>query len=120
MSLALQVLAAVGGLGYGILVYIGFAFAPSAHAGVFVNGGIPFWTIVLMAVMSGFRIARPALDRPGGGAGRGRGGEAGARPGWGRPAFGRACRCGAEQQRGECGGEQRRGRSGLCAWSPVR
>jgi len=28
-----MVLAAVGGLGYGILVYSGFAFAPSAHAG---------------------------------------------------------------------------------------
>lgn len=56
-----MVLAAVGGLGYGILVYCGFAFAPSAHAGVFVNGGIPFWTIVLMAVMSGFRIARPTV-----------------------------------------------------------
>ncbi len=56
-----MVLAAVGGLGYGLLVYSGFAFAPSAHAGVFVNGGIPFWTIVIMAVMSGFRIARPTV-----------------------------------------------------------
>ena len=56
-----MVLAAVAGLGYGILVYSGFAFAPSAHAGVFVNGGIPFWTIVIMAVMSGFRIARPTV-----------------------------------------------------------
>lgn len=56
-----MVLAAVGGLGYGILVYSGFAFAPSAHAGVFVNGGIPFWTIVIMAVMSSFRIARPTV-----------------------------------------------------------
>ena len=56
-----MVLAAVGGLGYGILVYVGFAFAPSAHAGVFVNGGIPFWTIVLMALMTGFRIARPTV-----------------------------------------------------------
>ena len=56
-----MVLAAVAGLGYGILVYCGFAFAPSAHAGVFVNGGIPFWTILMMAVMSGFRIARPTV-----------------------------------------------------------
>ena len=56
-----MVLAAVAGLGYGILVYSGFAFAPSAHAGVFVNGGIPFWTIVIMAVTSGFRIARPTV-----------------------------------------------------------
>ncbi len=56
-----MVLALVGGLGYGLLVYCGFAFAPSAHAGVFVNGGIPFWTIVIMAVMTGFQIARPTV-----------------------------------------------------------
>lgn len=55
------VLACVGGLAYGLCVYWGFAFAPSAHAGVFVNGGIPFWTIVIMAVTSGFRIARPTV-----------------------------------------------------------
>lgn len=48
------VLALFGGLGYGLLVYSGFAFAPTAHAGVFVNGGIPFWTIVIVALMSGF------------------------------------------------------------------
>ena len=45
------VLACVGGLAYALCVYWGFAFAPGAHAGVFVNGGIPFWTIVIMAVM---------------------------------------------------------------------
>jgi len=55
------VLACVGGLAYGLCVYWGFAFAPSAHAGVFVNGGIPFWTIVIMAVTSGLRIARPTV-----------------------------------------------------------
>ena len=55
------VLACVGGLAYALCVYWGFAFAPSAHAGVFVNGGIPFWTIVIMAVTSGFRIARPTV-----------------------------------------------------------
>ncbi len=52
------VLALFGGLGYGLLVYSGFAFAPTAHAGVFVNGGIPFWTIVIVALMSGFRLER--------------------------------------------------------------
>jgi len=51
-------LALFGGLGYGLLVYSGFAFAPTAHAGVFVNGGIPFWTIVIVAVLAGFRLAR--------------------------------------------------------------
>ena len=52
------VLALFGGLGYGLLVYSGFAFAPTAHAGVFVNGGIPFWTVVMVAVLTGFQIAR--------------------------------------------------------------
>ena len=52
------VLAVFGGLGYGLLVYSGFAFAPSAHAGIFVNGGIPFWAVVLTAVMSGFKLSR--------------------------------------------------------------
>ncbi|MDD2729508.1 EamA family transporter [Malikia sp.] len=39
-------LALFGGLGYCLLAYSGFAFAPIAHAGVFVNGGIAFWTIL--------------------------------------------------------------------------
>lgn len=47
-----------GGLGYGLLVYSGFAFAPSAHAGVFVNGGIPFWTVLIVAIMARFHMAR--------------------------------------------------------------
>lgn len=51
-------LALVGGLGYGLLVYSGFAFAPSAHAGIFVNGGIPFWAVVLSAIVSGFKLSR--------------------------------------------------------------
>lgn len=55
------VLALVGGLGYGLLVYSGFAFAPSAHAGVFVNGGIPFWTVVIVAVLARFHIARQTV-----------------------------------------------------------
>ncbi len=55
------VLALFGGLGYAILVYAGFAFAPSAHAGVFVNGGIPFWTVLLVGALAGFRIARHVL-----------------------------------------------------------
>ncbi|MCV2217790.1 DMT family transporter [Thauera sp. Sel9] len=54
-------LALFGGLGYGILVYSGFAFAPSAHAGVFVNGGIPFWTVAIVAVAAGFHIARQTV-----------------------------------------------------------
>jgi drug/metabolite transporter (DMT)-like permease len=53
-----MVLALFGGLGYGLLVYSGFAFAPSAHAGVFVNGGIPFWTVILTAVLVGVKLSR--------------------------------------------------------------
>ncbi|HSG24403.1 MAG TPA: DMT family transporter, partial [Azonexus sp.] len=30
----------------------------TAHAGVFVNGGIPFWTVVMVAVMAGFKMPR--------------------------------------------------------------
>lgn len=45
-----------GGLGYGLCVYSGFSFAPSAHAGVFVNGGIPFWTVILVGVLAGFKL----------------------------------------------------------------
>ena len=56
------VLALFGGLGYGIMVYSGFAFAPSAHAGVFVNGGIPFWTVIIMAVMAN-TMAMTARER---------------------------------------------------------
>ena len=53
-----MVLALFGGLGYGILVYSGFSFAPSAHAGIFVNGGIPFWTVVITASLAGFKLSR--------------------------------------------------------------
>lgn len=55
------VLAVFGGLGYGLLVYAGFAFAPSAHAGIFVNGGIPFWTVVIVATLARFHIARQTV-----------------------------------------------------------
>jgi len=47
-----------GGLGYGLLIYSGFSFAPSAHAGVFVNGGIPFWTVLLLAALTRFHLPR--------------------------------------------------------------
>ena len=53
-----MVLAVFGGLGYGLFVYSGFSFAPSAHAGVFVNGGIPFWTVVIIAATARLRIPR--------------------------------------------------------------
>ncbi|MDE3009483.1 MAG: DMT family transporter [Pseudomonadota bacterium] len=40
-------LACSGGLGYGLLVYVGFSLAPAAHAGVLVNGGIPLFTTLI-------------------------------------------------------------------------
>jgi len=54
-------LALCGGIGYSLLVYAGFAHAPTAHAAVFVNGGIPFWTVLILAVLSGFRVAPMTL-----------------------------------------------------------
>ncbi|MGE0013657.1 MAG: DMT family transporter [Azoarcus sp.] len=56
-----MVLTLFGGLGYALLVYSGFSFAPSAHAGVFVNGGIPFWTVIMLGIGTGFRIPRAVL-----------------------------------------------------------
>ena len=55
------VLALLGGVGYCTLAYVGFAYAPVSHAGVFVNGGIGFWTIVIMAFMTGFHIPRQTV-----------------------------------------------------------
>ncbi|AUN93458.1 EamA/RhaT family transporter [Pseudazoarcus pumilus] len=55
------VLAMVAGVGYSLLAYSGFAYAPTAHAGVFINGGIPFWTVILVAVTAGFHLSRRVL-----------------------------------------------------------
>ena len=55
------ILAAVGGLSYGIFVYAGFAFAPAAHAGILVNGGIPFATALVSWAVLGYRPGRRAL-----------------------------------------------------------
>ena len=48
--LPLRVTATVGlfgGLLYGLLAYIGFVFAPAAHASVLLPGSLPFWTSLL-------------------------------------------------------------------------
>jgi len=55
------VLAMVAGVGYSVLAYSGFAYAPTAHAGVFINGGIPFWTVILVAATAGFHLSRRVL-----------------------------------------------------------
>jgi drug/metabolite transporter (DMT)-like permease len=39
-------LAAIGGVGYASLAYLGFAFAPAAHAAIWLNGMLPFATAV--------------------------------------------------------------------------
>jgi drug/metabolite transporter (DMT)-like permease len=52
------VLSIFGGLGYSLFVYSGFVYAPSAHAGVFVNGGIPFWAAILVAFSSQFKMPK--------------------------------------------------------------
>jgi len=51
----LPVLAALGGMSYGLLVYSGFSLAPAAHAGILVNGGIPFATALIAWLILGHR-----------------------------------------------------------------
>ncbi|NVO08046.1 MAG: DMT family transporter, partial [Rhodoferax sp.] len=55
------VLASLGGLGYGLFAYSGFALAPAAHAGILVNGGIPFATAVVAWIALGYRPGRRAI-----------------------------------------------------------
>jgi drug/metabolite transporter (DMT)-like permease len=54
----LLVLGGFGGLGYGLLVYTGFSLAPASHAGILVNGGIPFATALFAWPLLGFRPKR--------------------------------------------------------------
>jgi drug/metabolite transporter (DMT)-like permease len=51
----LAVLAAFGGIGYALLVYSGFSLAPAAHAGILVNGGIPFASALIAWLILGHR-----------------------------------------------------------------
>lgn len=51
----LVALAAFGGMGYGLFVYSGFALAPTAHAGILVNGGIPFASALIAWLILGHR-----------------------------------------------------------------
>ena len=51
----LAVLAAFGGMSYGLFVYSGFSLAPTAHAGILVNGGIPFATALIAWFILGHR-----------------------------------------------------------------
>jgi len=60
-GMQLLILAAVGGLSYSLFVYSGFALAPAAHAGILVNGGIPFATALVSWAAMGYRPGRRAL-----------------------------------------------------------
>ena len=59
--LQLLILAAFGGMIYGLFVYSGFALAPAADAGILVNGGIPFATALVSWAAMGYRPGRRAL-----------------------------------------------------------
>ena len=50
-----SVVAFFGSLGYALAVYTGFSLAPAAHAGVLVNGGIPFLTAIIAWLALGQR-----------------------------------------------------------------
>ena len=54
----LAVLAALGGMSYGLFVYAGFSLAPTAHAGILVNGGIPFASALIAWLILGHRPGR--------------------------------------------------------------
>ena len=51
----LAVLAVLGGMSYALFVYSGFSLAPTAHAGILVNGGIPFASALLAWLILGRR-----------------------------------------------------------------
>ncbi|MDB5896395.1 MAG: putative transporter, EamA-like family [Rhodoferax sp.] len=57
LSLRLTALTgAFGGLGYALLVYSGFFFAPATHASVLMPGSLPLWTTLLAAALLRDRI----------------------------------------------------------------
>jgi drug/metabolite transporter (DMT)-like permease len=45
-----------GGLGYALLVYSGFFYAPATHAAVLLPGSLPLWTTLLAALLLHDRI----------------------------------------------------------------
>ena len=59
--LQLLILSACGGLAYALLAYAGFSLAPAAHAGILVNGGIPFATLIIAWLALGVRPATQTL-----------------------------------------------------------
>ncbi len=49
-------LAATAGLGFGLLAFSGFTFAPAAHGAALMHGVLPLWTAVLAALVLGERF----------------------------------------------------------------
>lgn len=60
-ALQLFILSMSGGLAYGLLVYVGFSLAPAVHAGVLVNGGIPFATALIAWGFMDYHPGRRAI-----------------------------------------------------------
>lgn len=57
LGLRITVLAgAFGGVGYALLAYTGFFYAPAAHASVLMPGSLPLWTTLLAALVLHDRI----------------------------------------------------------------
>jgi drug/metabolite transporter (DMT)-like permease len=52
------VLALLAGIGYCLLAYSGFLFAPAAHAAVLLPGSLPLWTALLASLWLGERLTR--------------------------------------------------------------
>lgn len=57
-DIRILVLALIGGVAYSIFVYEGFGHAPAAHAAIWLNGLLPFWTAIAALI-----ILREALSR---------------------------------------------------------
>ena len=59
--LRLFIFGSIGGIAYSSFVYVGFSLAPAAHAGILVNGGIPFATALISLAFMGYRPGRRAV-----------------------------------------------------------
>ncbi len=57
----LFIFGSVGGIAYSSFVYLGFSLAPAAHAGILVNGGIPFATALVSLAFMGYRPGSRAI-----------------------------------------------------------
>jgi drug/metabolite transporter (DMT)-like permease len=52
------VIGCIAGLGYSMLAYSGFFFAPAGHASVLMPGSLPLWTALLSVLLLGERLGR--------------------------------------------------------------